>query len=148
VPLTRISQRPRFPYHWAVEEVRFRDLTGDGLPEILWDLFTVGGTGSSPSLKGVHRWDGSEASRIFRFANAGKPPPGYAYVIGVSWRIVKGRNGGLPEIETSETLHKRDDPTCCPSAIRVKRHRWNGTRIAPVAGSQVIEPALGRNSGL
>jgi hypothetical protein len=141
VKLTRISQRPKHPFHWEVTKVRFRDLTGDGVAEVMWDLFTVGGTGSSPSLKGVHRWDGRDASRIFRFANGGKPPPGYAHVIGVSWRIVKGRNGGLAEIETTETLHKRSDATCCPSALRVSRHRWNGTRIAPVAGSRVIEPA-------
>jgi hypothetical protein len=112
VKLTRISQRPKYPYHWEVTKVRFRDLTGDGIPEIIWDLFTVGGTGSSPSLKGVHQWDGREASRIFRFANGRKPPPGYAYVIAVSWRIVDGGNGSLPEVETSESLHKRDDATC------------------------------------
>jgi hypothetical protein len=117
VKLTRISQRSKYPYHWEVTKVRFRDLTGDGIPEIIWDLFTVGGTGSSPSLKGVHQWDGREASRIFRFANGRKPPPGYAYVIAVSWRIVDGGNGGLPEVETSESLHKRDDATCCPKRI-------------------------------
>jgi hypothetical protein len=140
VKLTPISQRPNHPWHWDVTKVRFRDLTGDGLQEIMWDLFTVGGTGSSPSLKGVHRWDGREASRIFQFANGRRPPPGYAHVVAVSWRIVKGA-GALPEIETTESLHKRDDATCCPSAYRVTRHRWNGSRIAPVAGSQEVEPA-------
>lgn len=140
VKLTPITQRPKHPWHWDVTKVRFRDLTGDGLPEIMWDLFTVGGTGSSPSLKGVHRWDGREASRIFRFANGRQPPPGYAYVIAVSWRIVKG-DGVLPEVETSESLHKRDDATCCPSAYRITRHRWDGKKITPVAGSQTVEPA-------
>lgn len=147
VKLTRISQRPKYPYHWEVTKVRFRDLTGDGIPEIIWDLFTVGGTGSSPSLKGVHQWDGREASRIFRLANGRKPPPGYAYVIAVSWRIVDGGNGGLPEVETLESLHKRDDATCCPSAFRIGRHRWNGAKIARVAGSQVIEPASAARRG-
>jgi hypothetical protein len=80
------------------------------------------------------------AQKRFRFANGRQPPPGYAYVIAVSWRIVKG-DGVLPEIETSESLHKRDDATSCPSAYRVSRHRWSGTRIAPVAGSQTVEPA-------
>ena len=141
VKLTRIGQRPRFPYHWTVTNVRFRDLTGDGFPEIIWDLFTVGGTGSSPSLKGAHKWDGRVASRIFRFANGRKPPRGYESVDYVTWRIVAGANGGLPEIETRESLHKRDDGTCCPSAFRVTRHRWNGTRIAPVPGSVVVEAA-------
>jgi hypothetical protein len=81
-----------------------------------------------------------EASRIFRFASGRQPPPGYAYVIAVSWRIVKG-DDVLPEIETSESLHKRDDATCCPSGYRVTRHRWNGTKITSVAGSQTVEPA-------
>jgi len=41
VALTPVSQRPRYPYHWRVTKVRFRDLTGDGLPEVVWELFTV-----------------------------------------------------------------------------------------------------------
>jgi hypothetical protein len=62
VKLTPISQRPKHPWHWDVTKVRFRDLTGDGLPEIMWDLFTVGGTGSSPSLKECT--DGTAAKRL------------------------------------------------------------------------------------
>ncbi|HEX8051355.1 MAG TPA: hypothetical protein VF517_00060 [Thermoleophilaceae bacterium] len=138
--LTPISQRPRFPYYWRVTKVRFRDLTGDGLPEIVWELFTSGGTGSSPSLKGVDRWNGQSAARVFRFHNVDrKPPPDFEYVIGVSWRIVGAVDGGLAEIETSESLHRSDDGTCCPSAYRVTRHRWDGTTIAPVSGSETIE---------
>jgi len=139
--LTGISQRPRYPYHWSVRKVRFVDLTGEGVPEILWDLATVGGTGSSPSLKGVHRWDGRRAHRIFSFRNAGKPPRGYSYVVFVSWKVVPGPGGGLAEIETSESLHRRNDANCCPSAYRITRHRWDGRRIAPVPGSTQIEPA-------
>ena len=139
--LTPISQRPRYPYHWEVTDVRFRDLTGDGMKEVIWDLFTVGGTGSSPSQMGVHQWSGSRATRIFRFGNFGKPPVGYAYVVTATWKIVPGSNGGLPEIQTSESLHKRDDANCCPSAFRITRYRWNGTQIAPVPGSVLIKPA-------
>ena len=140
--LTSASQRPRFPYYWRVERVRFRDLTGDGLPEIAWELFTSGGTGSSPSSKGVDQWNGQRATRIFRFDNYDRePPPDFEYVIGVLWRIVDEVDGGLAEIETSESLHKSDDGTCCPSAYRVMRHRWDGTRIAPVPGSETIEDA-------
>jgi hypothetical protein len=139
--LTRFTQRPRFPYGWRVSRVRFLDFTGDGASEIVWALHTSGGTVSSPSLKGVHHWNGRRASRIFRFSNARKPPRGYAYVVFVTWRIVRPAGGGLPEIETTESLHRRDDANCCPSAYRVIRHRWNGNRIAPVPGSTRIEPA-------
>jgi hypothetical protein len=139
--LTRFTQRPRFPYGWRIRTVRFVDFTGDGSSEIAWALETSGGTVSSPSLRGVHHWNGRRASRIFRFSNARKPPRGYAYVVFVTWRIVRPAGGGLPEIETSESLHRRDDPHCCPSAYRVIRHRWNGNRIAPVPGSTRIEPA-------
>jgi hypothetical protein len=141
VKLTPVNQRPRLPYHWEVTTVRFRDLTGDGVPEIIWDLFTVGGTGSSPSLIGVHQWNGHAASRIFRFGNGRKPPPGYYAAIYVTWKIIEGTNGGLPEIVTRESLHKRNDGTCCPSAFRVTHYRWDGSQIALVPGSVVIEPA-------
>lgn len=139
--LTRFTQRPRFPYGWQVRRVRFVDFTGDGRAEVAWALDTSGATVSSPSLKGVHHWNGRRASRIFRFPNARKPPRGYAYVVYVTWRIVRSAGGGLPEIETRESLHRRDDPNCCPSAYRLIRHRWNGDRIAPVPGSTRIEPA-------
>ena len=68
--LTGISQRPRYPYHWYVSGLQFSDLTGDGHPEIVWDLDTVGGTGSSPRLRGAHTWTGRRAVRIFRLRNA------------------------------------------------------------------------------
>jgi hypothetical protein len=139
--LTGISQRPRYPFHWSVEKVRFVDFTGDGIPEIAWQLETAGGTVSSPSLKGVDGWDGAHVSHLFRFANAGKPPRGYAYVVFVTWKIVPGGAGGLPEIETKESLNHRNDANCCPSAYRVTRHRWDGQRIAPVPGSSHIVPS-------
>jgi hypothetical protein len=139
IHLTPFTQRPRFPYGWRVQTTRFLDFTGDGHAEIAWQLQTSAGTGSSPSLIGVHHWDGRRASLLFRFANGHKPPPGYAYVVSVSWRILR-RSGSLPEIKTRESLHHSDDGTCCPSAYRVMRHRWNGHRIAPVPGSTTIEP--------
>jgi hypothetical protein len=139
--LTSFTQRPRFPYGWRVRRVRLLDFTGDGWSEVAWALETSRGTVSSPSLKGVHHWNGRHASRIFRFPNARKPPRGYAYAVFATWRILRPAGGGLPEIETSESLHRRDDPNCCPSAYRLIRHRWNGDRIAPVPGSMRIEPA-------
>ena len=139
--LTPFTQRPRYPYGWRVRRVRFPDLTGDGRAEVLWALETAGATVSSPSLKGVHQWDGRRARRIFRFSNSRKPPTGYSYVVFVSSRIVPASGSGPPEIETRESLLDRDDSNCCPSAYRVIRHRWNGKRIAPVPGSTRIEPA-------
>ena len=139
VVLTPFTQRPRYPYGWRVRKVRFRDFTGDGRKEILWDLRTSGGTASSPSALGVHRWSGRRARRIFRFRNARKPPRGYSYVAFVTWSIV--RRGGLPQIRTKESLHRSGDATCCPSAYRVMRHRWNGRRIGRVRGSARIEDA-------
>ena len=94
--------------------------TGDGIPEIAYELGTVGGTVSSPTMFGVSQWTGTTAHRIFDFRNGGDPEPGYAYVGFVVTRIVTG-TGGLPEIET--------------------RHRWDGTGIAPVPGSVRIEDA-------
>jgi hypothetical protein len=115
--LTSFTQRPRFPYGWRVTRVRFVDFTGDGWSEVAWALETSGGTVSSPSLKGVHHWNGRHGSRIFSFSNARKPPRGYAYVVFTTWRVVRPAAGDLPEIETIESLHRRDDPNCCPSAI-------------------------------
>jgi hypothetical protein len=79
--------------------------------------------------------------RARRSAWMGAMSSGYAYVVFVTWRIVRPDGAGLPEIETSESLHRRNDASCCPSAYRVIRHRWNGNRIASVPGSTRIEPA-------
>jgi len=69
----------------------------------------------------------------------GVTPAGYAYVVYVVTKIVTG-TGGLPEIETRESLHRQTDANCCPSAYRVTRHRWDGTRIAPIPGSvRIVE---------
>jgi hypothetical protein len=137
--LTQFTQRPRYPYGWRVRTVRFLDLTGDGRAEILWSLVTAGATGSSPSLRGADQWNGRRASRIFKFSNGRKPPAGYVAVVFVKSRVVSSESG-LPEIETREFLLDEDDATCCPSAYRQVRHRWNGERIAPVPGSTRIEP--------
>jgi hypothetical protein len=131
----------RYPFGWRVTTVRFVDFTGDGVKEILWRLDTSGGTVSSPSLRGVHKWNGRRVRRIFRFANGRKPPSGYSFVVFVRSRLIRGGSGDLPEITTRESLHTEEDANCCPSAYRVIRHRWNGRRIAPVPGSTVIDPA-------
>jgi hypothetical protein len=128
------------PYGWSVGRARLIDFTGDGVPEIAYELGTVGGTVSSPTMFGVSQWTGTSARRIFDFRNGRDPEPGYAYVVFVVTRIVTG-TGGLPEIETRESLHRTTDANCCPSAFRITRHRWDGTRIAPVPGSVRIEDA-------
>ena len=137
--LSPLSQRPRLPYGWRVAKVRLRDLTGDGIKELVWNLSTVGGTVSSPTRMAVTSWDGRRARRLFTLENGGTPEPGYAYVVTATGTIVP--TGGLPEIETREALHTTEDPNCCPSAYRVQRHRWNGSSIAPVEGTKRVEPA-------
>ena len=137
--LTQFTQRPRYPYPWAVRTVRFPDLTGDGRAEILWSLVTAGATVSSPSLRGADQWNGRRASRIFKFTNLRKPPRGYFAVVFVKSGVVSS-GSGLPEIERPEFLLDENDSNCCPSAYRVIRHRRNGERIAPVPGSTRIEP--------
>jgi hypothetical protein len=136
--LTQFTQQPRYPYGWHVRTVRFPDLTGDGRPEILWSLATAGATVSSPSLRGVDQWNGRRASRIFKFTSRRDPPRGYIDVVFVKSRVVNS-GSGLPEIETREFLLDENDSTCCPSAYRLTRFRWNGRRIAAVPGSIRIE---------
>jgi len=133
-------RQTRFRYGWTVSRTRLIDFTGDGIPEISYQLDTVGGTVSSPTMFGVSQWNGSTARRIFDFRNGRAPAPGYAYVVYVVTKIVTG-TGGLPEIETRESLHRQTDANCCPSAYRVTRHRWDGTRIAPIPGSVRIVDA-------
>lgn len=138
VSLTPLTQRPRFPYGWTVARKRLLDFTGDGISEIAFELRTAGSTVSSPWKYGVSRWDGRRAHRIFEMRNDRDPEPGYASVIYVVTTIVTD-TGGLPEIETRESLHRETDGNCCPSAFRITRHRWDGTSIAPVPGSVRIE---------
>lgn len=134
--LTGISQRPRYPYYWSVRGLQFLDLTGDGRSEIIWDLATVGGTGSSPSLTGVHRWDGQRLTQIFDLRNARRIEGSYVSLY-VRSEVVAG-SGLLPEIEITESLHGPSDSTCCPSGERVTRYRWDGTEMAFVPGSKQI----------
>src|SRR3954453_23824457 len=56
---------------------------------------------------------GSSTSEMAR-----DPEPGYAYVVFVVTRIVTG-TGGLPEIETRESLHRTTDANC---SERVSHH--------------------------
>lgn len=127
-----------YPYGWQARRLRFRDLTGDGVAEIVWELWTSGGTGSSPWRKGVHRWTGRRARLIFSFRNARRVPRGYSYSAFASARILRARDGGLPVIRTKEALNRASDGTCCPSAYRIMRHRWNGRMIAKIKGSTRI----------
>jgi hypothetical protein len=137
--LTPLRQS-RASYGWTVDRTRLLDFTGDGIRDIAYELETVAGTGSSPTLFGVSQWNGEQARRIFEFRNGREPEPGFAYVISVV-TIIVSRTGGLPELETRESLHRATDANCCPSAYRITRHRWDGTRISPVPGSVRVEDA-------
>jgi len=55
----------------------------------------------------VTSWTGTRAKRLFTLENAGRPEPGYAYVITATGTVVSGVDGGLPEIETREALQRR-----------------------------------------
>jgi hypothetical protein len=85
--------QPRLSYGWTVRRTRLVDFTGDGIREIAYELVTVAGTGSSPTLFGISQWDGRNARRIFEFRNGREPEPGYAYVISVVTRVVTGASG-------------------------------------------------------
>jgi len=136
--LTPISQRPGNRYNWQVSKVQFHDLTADGQPEIVWTLGTVGGTGSSPVRTGVHTWDGKRAKQIFEHDNGKAAEPGYARVTAVRARVLE-EEGELPELELRESLDTPKDATCCPSAYRYTRYRWDGAQLALIAGSKRIQ---------
>ena len=132
--LTPITQRPRFDYGWyPYAPVVLRDLTGDGLPELVWDLMTSGGSGSSPRRFGVHRWTGEGAVRIF-VRSQRVAVGGYRYVLPVALDVLPPRRG-LRELRLRDLLYERNDSTCCPAAVRTRRYRWNGERMAFVRGS-------------
>jgi hypothetical protein len=118
---------------WSVEHLRTLDLTGDRAREIFWKQVTSGGTASSPLLFAVERWDGRRASRIFtlRITHAAS---GFAYSMPYEAKVIPPR-GGLRELATTEGLYDKNRATCCPNAVRHRRYRWNGRRMALVAGS-------------
>jgi hypothetical protein len=131
--LTRTTQRPKTDYGWTpLGPVRLRDLTGDGRSEVLWQLSTAGGTGSSPRRYGVHRWTGRRAVRIFvrndRRASRGR------YALPVRLDVLPLRRG-LRELRLRDLLYRRNDSTCCPSFVRTSRYRWDGERMRLVRGS-------------
>ena len=127
VRLTPTTQRPRFDFGWhPYEPVLLRDLTGDGRPELVWDLYTSGGTGSSPRLFGVHRWTDGRAVRIFQRTNRRASRGRYA--IPFTLKVLPPRRG-LRELRVREGLYARGDSTCCPSFVRTTRHRWDGRRM-------------------
>jgi len=137
--LTPISQRPLAPYNWQVSNVRFHDFTGDGEPEIISTLLTVGGTGSSPMRIGVHTWSGTRATRIFDHQNAtAAAEPGYDGVVTTRLRVIE-EEGKPAEIELRESLLAASDATCCPSAFRFTRYRFDGARLALVPGSKRLQ---------
>lgn len=129
---------PNRTFAWSVASLQTVDLTGDGIAEVVYTLRTVGGTGSSPTLMAVVSWDGRRARKLFLLENGRAPEPGWKYVITARGTITSGADG-FPEIETSEGMYTETDATCCPSAIRRQRWRWNGTVIAPVAGTKEID---------
>jgi hypothetical protein len=139
IVLTPFRQKRRFLNGWEVRRLRLVDFTGDGIKEIAYELHTAGGTASSPARFAVARWDGTKASGIFRFESGRqRPEPGYEYSLLLKTTIIRPA-GGLTEIETKDGLYHADDGTCCPSAVRTMRWRWDGTRIALVPGSKRID---------
>lgn len=139
VRLTPTTQRPRFDYGWRPDPVRLRDLTGDGRPELVWDLSTSGGTGSSPRRFGAHLWTGERAVRIFmreQRQRAGR----IRYVLPFRLDVLPPRRG-LRELRVHEALYRMRDSTCCPSFRRTTRHRWDGERMRLVRGSTIVRRA-------
>ena len=134
VRLTPTTQRPRFDYGWHPHEpVVLRDLTGDGRPELVWDLSTSGGTGSSPRRFGAHVWTGERAVRLFmreQRQRAGR----LRYVLPFRLDVLPPRRG-LRELRVREALYRGRDSTCCPSFLRTSRYRWDGERMRLVEGS-------------
>jgi hypothetical protein len=141
VALSTFRQRGRpSTYLWSIEHLRVLDLTGDGPREVFWNQETTGGTGSSPRLFAVDRWDGHRAKRIFTLTGSTRGAGGFAYSLPYDVKVAR-EPGGVRELATTEALYSSDRPGCCPNALRHRRYRWNGRRIALVAGSSRLTPA-------
>jgi hypothetical protein len=128
VAITELTQRPRLNYGWVPAKPVLRDLTGDGRAEIVWQLDTSGGTGSSPRLVGVHSWTGERAVRLFSTSGLTRD------ALPIRLDVLPPRRG-LRELRLVELLYGRDDATCCPGRRRTRRYRFDGTRMKPVPGS-------------
>jgi hypothetical protein len=128
VAITPLSQRPRNPYGWAAGPPRLRDLTGDGRPEIVWELDTAGGTGSSPRRVGVHRWTGHRAVKLFSTSGLTRDSQP------IRLDVLAPRRG-LRELRLVELVYRPQDATCCPGFRRTTRYRFDGRRMARVPGS-------------
>jgi hypothetical protein len=139
VALSTIRQRGEpSNYRWRIASVRPVDLTGDGIRDVMWKQETVGATASSPVLFAVSRWNGRRAEKVFTLRIRRRPAAGYYASIPLSVRIK--RNAGARELWTTEGLYRAGDGDCCPSALRHRRYRWNGRRIALVPGSTRVVP--------
>lgn len=138
-PLTPTTQRPLYDYGWYPgAPVVLRDLTGDGRPELIWDLHTAGGTGSSPRRFGVHRWTRNGPVRIFMRQQ--KRGLRGSYRLPVRLGVLPPRRG-LRELRLRELLYDGDDSTCCPSFVYTRRFRWSGERMRYVDGSERLRAA-------
>jgi hypothetical protein len=137
--LTPTTQRPLYDYGWYPgKRVVLRDLTGDGRPEVIWELSTSGGTGSSPRRFGVHRWTESGPVRIFMR----QQKRGLRDSVRLPIRLdVLPPRRGLRELRLRELLYDREDSTCCPSFTYTRRFRWNGERMRYVPGSERLRAA-------
>jgi hypothetical protein len=135
VALSTIRQRGEpSSYTWRVASVRAIDLTRDGVRDVVWKQNTVGPTASSPVLFAVSRWNGRIAHRVFTLQTRRRPARGYEASLPLSVRIKRDRKKRR-ELWTTEALYRSPDGDCCPSAVRHRRYRWNGRRIALVPGS-------------
>lgn len=140
VALSTFRQRGRpSSYKWRIASVRAVDLTGDGVRDVMWKQETVGATASSPVLVAVSRWTGRAARRIFTLKVRRHSAPGYEIALPLSVRVKRDRPGRR-ELWTTEGLYRVGDGDCCPSALRHRRYRWNGRRLALVPGSTRVSP--------
>jgi hypothetical protein len=104
------------------------------------DPLALRGTGSSPRRFAVDRWEGHRAKRIFTLTSSTRGAGGFAYSQPYAVKVVR-EPGGIHELATTEAVYGSDRPGCCPNVLRHRRYRWNGRRIALVAGSSRLTPA-------
>jgi hypothetical protein len=90
-----------------VDLIRCGDVTGDGVPDAVFTIFS-GGTAGDTHF-GVLEGPGQELL-LFK--------PGYK--VGVALRD-DGRS-----FETLQPHYRATDPNCCPSSFRKRRYTWTG----------------------
>lgn len=109
----------------VVDLVRCGDITADGHADA---LFTVasGGTAGDTRFGVIHgRADGSPgALLLYR----------HGYDIGIARRSSRA-------FEVLQPIYRVGDANCCPSAFRLQRYRWNGSRFKTVGRAKRLRHA-------